>query len=48
MSEWAQNLPPHSEEAESAVLAAMFRERDSIHEVVQLIKEEDFYLPGDE
>ena len=45
MSEWAQNLPPHSEEAESAVLAAMFRERDSIHEVVQLIKEEDFYLP---
>ena len=35
---------PQSLEAEQAVLAAMFNDRDAILEVIPLLKESDFYL----
>jgi len=36
-------IPPQSQEAEQAVIAAMMLDRDAIYEAVQIIKENDFY-----
>lgn len=46
MSEqFLENNIPYSEQAEAAIIAAMFKEKDVIHEAVQLIHTEDFYKP---
>lgn len=40
-----QRMVPQSEDAERAVLSAMYSNRDAINEVVQILNEDDFYLP---
>ena len=39
-------VPPHSAEAEAAVLGAILRRGDAIHNVADIIKADDFYLPA--
>ena len=39
-------VPPHSAEAEAAVLGAILRRGDAIHNVADIIKSDDFYLPA--
>ncbi len=38
-------VPPHSADAEAAVLGAILRRGDAIHNVADIIKADDFYLP---
>lgn len=45
MEDYLHSMPPQDQDAEAAVLASMYRSPDSINEVVQIIKEGDFYLP---
>ena len=39
-------VPPHSAEAEAAVLGAILRRGDAIYNVADIIQAEDFYLPA--
>ncbi len=39
------DTPPHNEDAEEAVLSTMIREHDSISDCVQIVNENDFYIP---
>jgi len=41
-----RNVPPHSVEAEQAVLGGVFLNPDSLYSVVDILQEEDFYLPA--
>lgn len=45
MEDYSVSMPPQDQEAEAAVLASMYRNPDAIFEVVQILKEDDFYLP---
>ncbi len=46
MSEhFLENQIPYAEQAEAAIIAVMFKDKDAIHEAVQLINESDFYKP---
>jgi replicative DNA helicase len=38
-------VPPHSKEAEEALLGAMLLSRDSVSEALELVTPEDFYFP---
>lgn len=37
---------PHSQEAEEAILASMFLDREAIFEALQIVHAEDFYIPA--
>lgn len=39
-------VPPHSAEAEQAVLGGVLRRGDAMHNIVDIIAEDDFYLPA--
>ncbi len=41
-----RNTPPHSIEAERAVLGGVFLKPDSLYTIVDMLHEEDFYLPA--
>lgn len=41
-----RNVPPHSREAERAVLGAISIDPEAIHEVATLVEARDFYVPG--
>ena len=41
-----RRVPPHSEEAEQAVLSGVFLRPDLLHEILDEISETDFYLPA--
>ena len=41
-----RNVPPHSVEAEQAVIGGVFLKPDSINSVIPVLQEEDFYLPA--
>ncbi len=41
-----RRVPPHSEEAEQAVLSRVFLRPDLLHEILDEISESDFYLPA--
>lgn len=41
-----RNVPPHSIEAEQAVLGGVFLKPDSLYTLVDILHEEDFYLPA--
>ena len=41
-----RNIPPHSVEAEQAVLGGVFLKPDSLYSIVDILQEEDFYLPA--
>lgn len=41
-----RRVPPHSMEAEQAVLGGVFLRSDLLHEVIDQITEEDFYIPA--
>ena len=41
-----RNVPPHSIEAEQAVLGGVFLKPDSLYTLVDTLTEEDFYLPA--
>lgn len=45
-SELVRNIPPHSVEAEQAVLGGVFLKPDSLYTLVDMLKAEDFYLPA--
>ncbi len=44
--ELARNVPPHSLEAEQAVLGGVFLRPDSLYTLVDMLVEEDFYVPA--
>lgn len=46
MSEKVKQIPPHSAEAERAVLGAMFKQTNALVSVLEKLVEEDFYLPA--
>lgn len=41
-----RNVPPHSIEAEQAVLGGVFLKPDSLYTLVDILNEDDFYLPA--
>lgn len=41
-----QRVPPHSEEAEAAVLAGVFLRKDVINSLADFLEPDDFYIPG--
>ena len=41
-----RNVPPHSIEAEQAVLGGVFLKPDSLYTILDMLAEEDFYLPA--
>jgi replicative DNA helicase len=41
-----RNVPPHSIEAEQAVLGGVFLKPDSLYTLVDILVEDDFYLPA--
>lgn len=41
-----RNVPPHSMEAEQAVLGGIFLRSDALYTLVDIINEEDFYAPA--
>lgn len=41
-----RNVPPHSVEAEQAVLGGVFLRPDSLYTLVDILAEDDFYLPA--
>ncbi len=41
-----RNVPPHSIEAEQAVLGGVFLKPESVNSVIPILQEEDFYLPA--
>lgn len=41
-----RNVPPHSIEAEQAVLGGVFLKPDALYSVIDTLSEEDFYLPA--
>ncbi len=41
-----RNVPPHSVEAEQAVLGGVFLRHDSLYTLMEILREEDFYLPA--
>lgn len=41
-----RRVPPHSVEAEQAVLSGVFLRADLLHEIVDQVSESDFYLPA--
>jgi replicative DNA helicase len=41
-----ERVPPHNVEAEESVLGSMLLSKDAIAEVLELLREEDFYRPG--
>ena len=45
-SELLRNVPPHSIEAEQAVLGGVFLRPDSLYTLVDILTEDDFYLPA--
>ncbi|MDL2279407.1 replicative DNA helicase [Desulfovibrio sp. OttesenSCG-928-G11] len=45
-SELVRNVPPHSIEAEQAVLGGVFLRPDSLYTLVDVLAEDDFYLPA--
>ena len=44
--ELVRNIPPHSVEAEQAVLGGVFLKPDSLYTLVDMLHAEDFYLPA--
>ncbi len=46
LAEMVRNVPPHSLDAEKAVLGAVFFKPSAIDSVSDLLKEDDFYLPA--
>jgi replicative DNA helicase len=42
----AERVPPHNLEAEESVLGSMLLSKDAIAEVLELLREEDFYRPA--
>ena len=36
---------PYAEEAEAGIIAAMFKDREVLQDVVQLVRDSDFYKP---
>ena len=40
-----RRVPPHSEEAEAAVLAGVFLNPDAMHSIADMLRKDDFYLP---
>ncbi len=44
--EMLRNVPPHSIEAEQAVLGGVFLKPDSLYMLIDTLKEDDFYLPA--
>lgn len=45
-SDLLRNIPPHSIEAEQAVLGGVLLKPDSLYSIVDILSEEDFYLPA--
>ncbi|MDR1947571.1 MAG: replicative DNA helicase [Desulfovibrio sp.] len=45
-SDLVRNIPPHSVEAEQAVLGGAFLQPDSLYVLVDMLTEDDFYLPA--
>ncbi|MDR0339353.1 MAG: replicative DNA helicase [Desulfovibrio sp.] len=45
-SDLVRNVPPHSLEAEQAVLGGVFLKPESLYTLVDILTEEDFYLPA--
>jgi len=41
-----ERIPPHNTEAEESVLGSMLLSRDAIAEVLELLREDDFYRPA--
>lgn len=41
-----QNVPPHDDEAEQAVLGSMFMDRDAVAVASEVLRGEDFYRPA--
>jgi replicative DNA helicase len=41
-----ERVPPHSAEAEESVLGSMLLSKDAIAEVLELVREDDFYRPA--
>ncbi len=41
-----RNVPPHSIEAEQAVLGGVFLKPESVYTLMDILREEDFYLPA--
>ena len=41
-----RRVPPHSEEAEQAVLSGVFLRPDLLHEIIDQISDADFYIPA--
>ena len=40
-----QNVPPHDDTAEQAVLSSMFLDRDAVATALEILKADDFYRP---
>jgi len=45
LSSYFQKAPPHSAEAEQAVLGSMFMDREAVSAAMEILKSEDFYRP---
>ena len=45
-AEVIRNIPPHSIEAEQAVLGGVFLKPDSLYTLIDMLAEDDFYLPS--
>ena len=41
-----RRVPPHSVEAEQAVLSGVFLRPDLLHEIIDEVSDTDFYLPA--
>ncbi|HSR28811.1 MAG TPA: DnaB-like helicase N-terminal domain-containing protein, partial [Actinomycetes bacterium] len=41
-----ERVPPHNVEAEESVLGSMLLSKDAIAEVLELLREDDFYRPA--
>jgi replicative DNA helicase len=41
-----RRVPPHSEEAEQAVLSGVFLRPDLLHEIIDQVSDADFYMPA--
>jgi len=45
MAQYNEHKPPYSEDAEMSVLGAMLMDENALHKGLELLKENDFYLP---